>query len=608
MSEQKTAPAMFAGTKPPRDSTPAPTGKQPDRAVALKSESGGVAAGRLTGFTLLPILAVGLIVLVASGHVMIALIAGAALLIVAVIAGVNRSAGKRRVATTTRVRPDGSVTTTTRPVQRRERNRRRQRTRGGLLGRRLSGDGGSSHTRSRSWIPGSNRRNSQRSALRDGSGSPSRGPGSGRRPGANQSAPSTKPRLRDRMRPGRSQRDAMRDGGAPKGPGARDPKSPPRTRGTDGRWPWSRNRSSNDGPGGRKSPGGSPRSPKIPTGKRPRGGDDNLGSPSGGSRRRNRSASDGTGGPGGQSKGKSPRDAKSSAPSALSGGRPSRVPTWVKRLTAPTDRPSHRRDPGRPKREPVLDRARRSWVTAWSDGDRKPARQKRRDRVARSAARDAAATAAPASPPSATAPESNRERNHRRLWPRSGRAKAPSQDFAARLDQRWASRGIGQRQAPRHDPVVAPKPQASSAAAAAFAEDWAPSKSHGADRSSVTSGFEAELTDWTPSKPPRPAPRPGSKGGSSGMSNESTESQAQAGTAAAYASATRSARAGSSSADGRANQLRADAARLPNTARMAVHKADLTRQAGKWVRVSAVYSAVASALSRSATANRQNGS
>lgn len=88
--------------------------------------------------------------------------------------------------------------------------------------------------------------------------------------------------------------------------------------------------------------------------------------------------------------------------------------------------------------------------------------------------------------------------------------------------------------------------------------------------------------------------------------NGSSESQASAGTTKAYEDAQGDSRAAAGIATNTANMLRADAARLPNTPRMAPHKAALGVQAGKWARVSAVYSAIASKLGQSA-AKHQGG-
>jgi hypothetical protein len=612
MSE-KAAPAMFEGARvrstPPSDTA---TDKSTDRATALKANDSGAPAVRVAGFALLPVVAVGLLAL-AAWSPMAALIAGGALVVAVLVGIVSRARGKRQVATRTSVRPDGTVTTTTKPVARRERSRR-QRTQNGPSGRRPRGDGGSSDSRNRSWIPGSDRRNNRRSTPHGGPGSPGgRLGGSG--PG---NPPGKSPRMRERMWPGKAKHDVARNqqspGGGSKNPNTRGPKSPS-SDGTDGRWPWSRNRNSGGSPSG-KTPGRAPRSPRS---KRPRGDSGNPGSSSGGGGGRPwRDKSNSGGNSGGQPKVKSPRNVKHSAPSAPNGGKSSKVPNWVKRAVVPANSPSHDRSAGVTKR--VKEKARDKWHDAWGDNTpvvkpkRRSAKSDTSSDSSESRRRNWWPTRGGGNSDDSGGSGRNSESRYRRLTQRLNRpTKVARPDFAARLDERLKARGVN-RYPDDFDPIArwgrdrrrSRSTGDSSVEAAAFAEDWTPTPTNrGVDRASAESGLVAE-DDWAPSKPSRPAPRSASKGGNSTMSNESSESTAAAGTSRAYEAAQRDARTGSLLATATANKLRADAARLPDTPRMAPHKTALGVQAGKWARVSAVYSAIASKLGQSA-AQHQGG-
>ena len=313
--QPKSAPAMFQGVRPSPAPSPNPTEQtKADRVAATKAS--GAPPGMFGGFVLVPILVVGLIALAVWSPIA-ALIAGGALVILLAFGALGRSRARRWVSTTTRVRPDGSVTASTRPIRSTGWIDRRRTRRSGNS-RRSDRSRGSSDRRSAAGSPGggwSSRRGSSGTASRAarriaaanaGSTNGARSPGS--TPGSGSGAPS--PRGDD-------------------SPGGK----------TRGRFPWSRDRAGRSRPGAGRG-GGNPGSPSSPRGRGARsGGAPGLPHAPGRTPRSRGKSSSGGGNPEGSSSGArqpAPRNRDgSTATGGSRGHRPSRVPRWIKRAVSP---------------------------------------------------------------------------------------------------------------------------------------------------------------------------------------------------------------------------------------------------------------------------------
>lgn len=583
MSDQN-PPAMFAGVKPPppREQPKAGDSAKPaDRVAATKAS--GAPAGRFALGSAVPLLMLIGVVLWVTVDPVVALIVVGALVAIGGIAMLARSAARRRVATTTRVRPDGSTTTTTKPFRRPGRNGGRRFP--GQRTPRSRGRDGASNPDGHSRWP--SRQTGGSPGGRGGGGDPARGgrPGGGQPRGAGQ-PDGTKRSFRDRMT-GRN-----KDGSAPKSPGGKGGRQP-----SGG--PGGRQSDAAGQPAGQKPTGKSrsrwPRSRKNQGGGLPPKSGGNGGSPGG--------KSPGGSGPGGGSNGgsgpkpKSPgkggnRWSKSRAPKKNAGGDRSKLPRSL----------------------------RQRWQSAWADepAQGKPARKDKPDQSGdKLSAADGAhrkwwpgrggksEQGGEASDSQAQQPRRRRwpatdEDGYRRWIPRGDRSQRPK-ETAAQADRRLHQEGMDQLRADDRSPD--PRAWRSKKPIADDPQQPAPTREESAlaDEAALMSGWSPDPTGQS-----RQAPRPTSKGGNTMSDSGLSESSVAAGTAQAYEAAQGDARTGSTLASNTANMLRADAANLPNTPRMAPHAAELGRQAGKWARVSAVYDVIASKLGQSA-ARHQGG-
>lgn len=583
MSEQKSAPTMFAGiTPPPAQPKPADTAKATNTPVS-SAKPKGAPVGKFGLAAAIPLAGLAVLIVGATlgpiAAVVAAVVAAVALLAIGAIALLSR-ASARRVATTTKTNPDGTVTTTTRPIRKpgwtRQRNQRLRppRTRDSAPGGR-----GRWPSRGRDRSPGGP----------SGGGNPrTTGRPGGKQPRNPDRTDGAKRRLRERVpgSPWRNRDRSKNPGGMPEGGPDRPKKDRPGRQPRDkapGRMKPPKDSKSTDRPGRFKRaarsigdtlarshranlPPSSPKPPRSPKSDKPgKGGNGQAPGAPGRTKRRR-------------------ADNQAASPNEHGGkGRPSKVPTWVKRVFVPADPPppSGTKDWSRRAK----DKVRSKWAAAWSDGDSKSSAGPRPNGDPKPGG------ATPSTPTSK--PESRASLTRR--WRRRFRPELT--DFKTKLDQRWEARAIGQKPAPKQDPVVRPKPHVSSAESAAFAEDWSPApRQHETSRQSAEAGLMAE-GDWKP-EPRRTAPRSASQGGVGQMSNEGgipqgTDASTTASRSAAYNGAANAAARVSAAKGQVANALSSQANAVSNREGMEAQTSHLRSEAGKARQDSAVMGAVA---------------
>lgn len=116
MSEQKSAPAMFAGITPPPAQPKSVDTAKPTGAATAGTKPQGAPVGKFGLAAAVPLAGLAILIVGVTLGPIAAIVAAVALLAIGAVALLSR-ASARRVATTTKADPDGTITTTTRPIR-----------------------------------------------------------------------------------------------------------------------------------------------------------------------------------------------------------------------------------------------------------------------------------------------------------------------------------------------------------------------------------------------------------------------------------------------------------------------------------------------------------
>lgn len=559
-AEPRPAP-MFAGAKPP----PVPesrAGEKPsDKVTALKQD--GVPASRFG--LVVGVAALGLLIVALwSVSPMAALIVGVAAVALVLVALLVHSAGKRQVSTTTKVNPDGTISTTTR--------RQRRQPRGDRSIRRPFGDRqGRAPSGGRNGSPGAGGRGPGRGGSQPGGGGPR---GSRQSDVGRNGRPRTlAERATGRNRPTSEQRAARRADRAPAGPKAPAvPRQPAQGKAPAGPKP-SRFRSRPNGPAGN----GGKRRDRSPSGSKPNGSKPSGGGGGG------RSVLHPFGGGGGGKRnngGSGPKPSKPRIPKVTGDRNPYSDKSWW----GPKGGKKPQKDPSK--------QSRREW---WF-GPHKPAEGER-----------GAAT------PSATGTTTTRPSWRQRLKRKSKTDEYPAFD-PAELDKRWTARfgkkdpASGGEAKPGWEGVVSKPPTSKrqpvdNRTASQMADEAAlmsganagtvPAQpaDHMAEEAALMSG---EM--WEPPKTRRMPSAPASKGGTEAMSETSGAAQNRS-TPQSQAASWHNLGNASSRMNAAyvavANQKRGEAQRAAGMKGMEAAAANATAEAGRASQDAAVYGGMA---------------